>query len=329
MGQDGDGYIVLKASNEPLASVFKQLEQQTVYKVMYVTEDVKDCQATLDIRTKDIEEAMSSIIAQHPLEFSISDQFITVTRQGRGSKGSRHVSGVVVDETGEPLMGATIVIAGSKKGVTTDLEGKFAIEVPAGRKISISYLGMETQTLAPKATMHITMSENTMLHEVVVTGMQKVDKRLFTGSSTKIGADDAKWDGWKGYVTNTVIEAKEVVTQYHGLWVVEKAFRVTKGNLEARPVFHFTSRRIEAHICICFIAYKVYNFDEAPLVEVVTELGRWYNIDVIIENRELMERHVRFFFPRNEPIDRAVELLNTFHEFHAVIQDGQLIIKDL
>ena len=71
-------------------------------------------------------------------------------------------------------------------------------------------------------------------------------------------AEDEKWDGWKGYVTNTVMEAKEVVSQYHGLWVVERAFRVTKGNLEARPVFHFTSRRIEAHICICFIAYKVY-----------------------------------------------------------------------
>ena len=70
--------------------------------------------------------------------------------------------------------------------------------------------------------------------------------------------EDEKWDGWKGYVTNTVIAAKEVVCQYHGLWVVERAFRVTKGNLEARPVFHFTSRRIEAHICICFIAYKVY-----------------------------------------------------------------------
>ena len=70
-------------------------------------------------------------------------------------------------------------------------------------------------------------------------------------------------------------------------------------------------------------------FDEASLVDVVTELGRWYNIDVIIENCELMDRHVRFFFPRNEPIDRAIELLNTFHEFEAVIQDGQLIIKDL
>ena len=40
--------------------------------------------------------------------------------------------------------------------------------------------------------------------------------------------------------------------------MVERAFRVTKGNLEARPIFHFTEKRIEAHICICFMAYKVY-----------------------------------------------------------------------
>ncbi len=69
---------------------------------------------------------------------------------------------------------------------------------------------------------------------------------------------DKKWDGLKGYVTNTDLDAEQVVDQYHSLWYVERAFRVTKGNLEARPIFHFTEKRIEAHICICFIAYKVY-----------------------------------------------------------------------
>lgn len=70
--------------------------------------------------------------------------------------------------------------------------------------------------------------------------------------------EDSKWDGLKGYITNTSLPPSEVVEQYHGLWVVERAFRVTKGNLETRPIFHFTEKRIEAHICICFIAYKVY-----------------------------------------------------------------------
>lgn len=69
---------------------------------------------------------------------------------------------------------------------------------------------------------------------------------------------DAQWDGLKSYVTNTKLPADEVIGQYHSLWVVERAFRITKGALEARPVFHFTERRIESHICICFIAYKLY-----------------------------------------------------------------------
>lgn len=71
-------------------------------------------------------------------------------------------------------------------------------------------------------------------------------------------ADDTRWDGLKGYITNTGLDPKKVVEQYHGLWVVERAFRVSKGTIEMRPMFHFTPRRIEAHVCICFVAYKVY-----------------------------------------------------------------------
>lgn len=77
--------------------------------------------------------------------------------------------------------------------------------------------------------------------------------------------DDAKWDGLKSYVTNTDLEPCEVIAQYQGLWVVERAFRISKGTLETRPIFHFTERRIEAHICICFIAYKVYKEFERQL----------------------------------------------------------------
>jgi transposase len=70
--------------------------------------------------------------------------------------------------------------------------------------------------------------------------------------------EDQKWDGLKGYLTNTDLPTSEVYMQYNGLWVVERAYRVTKGTLEMRPMFHFTVKRIEAHVCICFVAYKVY-----------------------------------------------------------------------
>jgi transposase len=71
-------------------------------------------------------------------------------------------------------------------------------------------------------------------------------------------AEDAKWDGLKGYITNTDLPSQSVYEEYSDLWQVERAFRITKGTLELRPMFHFTKKRIEAHVCICFVAYKVY-----------------------------------------------------------------------
>ena len=69
---------------------------------------------------------------------------------------------------------------------------------------------------------------------------------------------DQKLDGLKGYISNTSLPAKEVYEQYNGLWVIERAYRITKGTIEIRPMFHFNPRRIEAHVCICFVAYKMY-----------------------------------------------------------------------
>ena len=57
---------------------------------------------------------------------------------------------------------------------------------------------------------------------------------------------------------NTDIPIQDVYTAYHNLWHVERAFRIAKSKIEIRPMFHFTRKRIEAHICICFVALKVY-----------------------------------------------------------------------
>lgn len=69
---------------------------------------------------------------------------------------------------------------------------------------------------------------------------------------------DAKWDGLKGYITNSKLEADKIIENYNQLWQIEKAFRVTKTDLKIRPIYHRLPRRIEAHICLNFVAYKVY-----------------------------------------------------------------------
>jgi len=90
--------------------------------------------------------------------------------------------------------------------------------------------------------------------------------------------EDEKWDGLKGYITNTDLSASEAYKQYSELWQVERAFRVTKGVLELRPMFHFTKKRIEAHVCICFVAYKCYK----ELERILKVSGIKLNVDKVL-----------------------------------------------
>lgn len=78
---------------------------------------------------------------------------------------------------------------------------------------------------------------------------------------------DVKWDGLKGYRTNTSLAKEEVIAQYHELWTVEKTFRISKHDLQIRPIYHQLKRRIEAHICIAFAACKIYKELERQLKE--------------------------------------------------------------
>lgn len=78
---------------------------------------------------------------------------------------------------------------------------------------------------------------------------------------------DSKWDGLKGYLTNTKLSAKDIIENYNQLWQIEKAFRISKTDLKIRPIYHRIGSRIEAHICIAFVAYTIYKEVEKRLAE--------------------------------------------------------------
>jgi hypothetical protein len=109
--------------------------------------------------------------------------------------------------------------------------------------------------------------------------------------------EDSKWDGLKGYVTNTDLPAEDAVDEYKGLWVVERAFRVGKGTLDMRPMFHFTERRIEAHVCICFVAYKVYK----ELERIIALAGIKMSVDKVLDIAKTITT-IRVNMPQNHEI---------------------------
>jgi transposase len=74
---------------------------------------------------------------------------------------------------------------------------------------------------------------------------------------------EALWDGLHGVMTNikdSIMSAEEALSQYHGLWQVEDSFRLHKHDLRVRPIFHWTAKRIKAHMAICFMAFSLIRF---------------------------------------------------------------------
>jgi transposase len=90
------------------------------------------------------------------------------------------------------------------------------------------------------------------------------NKFLRLSGEVKIEIDEARivqaarWDGLKGYLTNTGYSPELVIETYGQLWHVEKAFRISKTDLRIRPMYHYRKKRIEAHVLIAFVAYTIY-----------------------------------------------------------------------
>ncbi|MFA5462470.1 MAG: TonB-dependent receptor [Dysgonamonadaceae bacterium] len=100
------------------------------------------------------------------------------------------VRGVVVDETGEPVVGATILIKGTSQGTVTDFDGNFALTVPANARLVVSYVGMVTLEVAATPTMRIVMQlDSELLEEVMVVAFGTAKKSAFTGSAKVVDAE--------------------------------------------------------------------------------------------------------------------------------------------
>ncbi len=92
---------------------------------------------------------------------------------------------------------------------------------------------------------------------------------------------DACWDGLKGYITNSQLSNDEIIENYNQLWQIEKAFRISKTDLKIRPIYHRLPKRIEAHICLTFVAYKIYKELERQLIEKNANISAQKAIEII------------------------------------------------
>ena len=110
-----------------------------------------------------------------------------------GTLHAQTISGNVKDATGEDVIGATVMEAGTSNGTVTDFEGNFTLKLTGNKnQINISYVGMKTQTIdvAGKSNVNVVLQDdNTTLEDVVVIGYGSVRKKDLTGSVATVNSE--------------------------------------------------------------------------------------------------------------------------------------------
>lgn len=193
--------VTLHCSGMPLPAALNKVEQQSgYYKINYNYNDVSSHKVTADIKEKDAPEAVRLLLSGLPFQTTVKGKFIQINRGSASQKSVAEnvATGKLYDANGEPLIGASVKVVGTQNATVTDLNGNYELhDVRPADVLEYSYIGMKPyrRKAGSKPVSIILESDINTISDVVVTGIQKMDKRLFTGSTTWIDAQDAKLDG--------------------------------------------------------------------------------------------------------------------------------------
>lgn len=197
--------ITIQAQNETVVNTFDKISQLTHFKFFYDQEVInKTPRITLRLKNATINEVLNAISNQSQLIFNRTNNTISVSKgkqsaqrtQGQPQSRKRTVSGVVVDEKGDPIIGASVAVQGTNNGVVTDVNGHYVLpNVPEGSNLAISYIGYKTSLIASGSNAKVVMKEDTQtLDEVVVVGFGTQKKANLTGAVSQVSMDKTLGD---------------------------------------------------------------------------------------------------------------------------------------
>lgn len=183
--------ITLDVKNQALPSALNQVERQSCYyKINYDYSLLSKYKTTAKMQDKSAIEAVRILLGDLPFAATTEGRYIQVKHikqaglQKNASKG-KGVNGRIVDQDGQPLIGATVFVPGTQNKTVTDIDGNFTLpDAEASDMIEISYIGKKT--IRRKAGSHrlnvVIYDENNTLNDVVVTGYQTISKERAAGS---------------------------------------------------------------------------------------------------------------------------------------------------
>lgn len=190
--------ITVDVKDKPIKDVLKKIEKSSTYKFFY-NEDLKGLDKTISLKVSNatIDTTMEQLLTGSNIAYEKQDKDIILLipqKKQTDQQSKKKVKGTIKDDKGEGIIGASIQVKGAQSiGTITDIDGNFALDIPDGSVLNISYIGYSPQEIkvGDKDYFDVVLLEDTkLLDEVVVIGYGIQKKSDITGSVTSVKASE-------------------------------------------------------------------------------------------------------------------------------------------
>lgn len=191
--------LSLNVRNKPIKEILIQIENETEYRFIYETQTSNlDKRVSINVKDEPVEQILDKLLQRQGIKYTVTENnLILINPAVRVASGSANepqqgitVTGIVTDNTGESLPGASIQVKGSTIGIISDINGSYSITVPDRNAVLVfSYMGYQTQeiTVSNKTQINVTMLEDAQLvDEIVIVGYGVQKKASAVGAITSI-----------------------------------------------------------------------------------------------------------------------------------------------
>jgi len=188
--------VDINAQNVRLTNVLSQIEKQTNYLFVYNPNEVDiDQKITLNLKGKSVNEALDATFSKTDISYHIEGNNIMLMKRPANVQASKKkITGIIIDEFGDPLAGATVTVRGTTDGTITDIDGKFEINVPNGSTLVVSFMGYNSENIVVSGQNHYDIKLTPVSREldaVVVTALGiKRSQKALSYNAQEVGNDD-------------------------------------------------------------------------------------------------------------------------------------------
>ena len=196
--------LSLDVRNQSIKEVLYLIENQSDFRFIYESGKINlDKKVSIQAKGQTVETVLKRLFEQEGVQYEITennlilinpaDKKMDSSSLAKMQQGNRHITGVVKDNTGEPVIGANVVQKGTTNGTITDVEGRFSLDVPDKAVLLISYIGYTPKEVlvGSQSSLIVELSEDTeALEEVVVIGYGTAKKKDLTGAITQVRAEE-------------------------------------------------------------------------------------------------------------------------------------------